>query len=132
MSQDFLNGLQNGFEADKPEVFESIVYWEDGGRTIRVRPSRGQAITRAWQTPRDRELIRSHILWLNAEGFIDVDEAFSLWNAVCNMVCYRLEVIEELESEPSSNGVEFAVYVFLIVLVCGLSAIALMWGSHEQ
>jgi hypothetical protein len=124
--QDFNQGLQIGFE-----VFESLVYWMDGGRTIRVRPSRGQAITRAWQTPRDRELIRSHILWLNAEGFIDHDEAFSLWNAVCNMVADRIEVVEELEElEPDdSEFIEVMAYVALMVLVLGLSFVGFMWGA---
>lgn len=131
MSQDeFTNGLQHGFESDQPEVFESLVYWLDGGRTIRVRPSRGQSITRAWQTPRDRGLIRQHIMWLNAEGFIDHDEAFALWNAVCNMVADRLEVVEELEElESAQDGSEFVeavVYAFLILLVLGLSVVGFM------
>ena len=133
MSDDELEmGLSFGFEAsDRPKEMP-LVYWMDGGRTIRVRPSRGRSITRAWQTPRDRELIRQHIQWLNAEGFIDHDESFAIWNAVCNMVADRLEVIEEIESETESQSADLGMIALGICAAVCFGALAWMafdmWG----
>jgi len=117
--QSFVDGLQNGFEADRPKVVPAV-YWLDGGRTICVRYSFGGLYSSGWQTPEQRESLRKNIAATTRQGKIDYDEAYELWAAACDLITDRLEVFEETPQRYD--------WQLTVLTVAGLAMIAaIVW-----